>query len=280
MSKETVGKEISLTGGFSLAPKTLEEAMQLAKLMSDSELVPKDYRGKPGNVLVAVQMGAEIGVSPMQAIQNIAVINGKPGIYGDLGKALLLKNGCKVEMLNPEQAKKEGRGWCKITRPDGRTGEASFSIADAETAKLWKKEGPWTNYPYRMLNWRAFWFAARDAAADLLKGMAGAEELQDIPSESIVDTTAVPQPKRVSESPAPTNAEAPIEKVNLKTDVKSEKFKLLDVVLDNGAIFAVVEGDKRIKLPSASMGEEAKKFIGKTITFNYVEVDGELMVRG
>lgn len=280
---DTERKELQLTGGFSLQPKTMQEALDLAKMMSDSDLVPKDFKGKPGNVLIAVQMGAEMGVSPMQAIQNIAVINGRPGVFGDLGKALLLKAGCQVAMLGQEDAKKRQMGWCKITRPDGRTGEASFSVEDAKTAKIWGKEGPWTNYPYRMLNWRAFWFAARDVAADLLKGMSGVEELQDIPKENVVDTT-IEQPKRASETKAETAAPVeqqpapPVEKKTLTPGLISKKLKLLDVVLDNGSIFAVVEDSPRIKLPSATMGEEAKKFIGKSVTFNYMEVDGELMV--
>src|SRR5262245_2715549 len=99
-------KEMALTGGFSLSPKTLEDAMALAKLMADSDLVPTAYKGKAGNVLIAVQMGAELGVSPMQAIQNIAVINGKPGIYGDLGKALLQANGFKIDEDDIEVVKK------------------------------------------------------------------------------------------------------------------------------------------------------------------------------
>src|SRR4030067_949010 len=77
---------------FSLVPQNLREAMELSKLIADSDLAPKDYRGKPGNVLIAVQMGQEVGLSPMTAIQSIAVINGKPSLYGDVGKAILLNS--------------------------------------------------------------------------------------------------------------------------------------------------------------------------------------------
>ena len=60
-----------------------EEAWHLAKLMASSDLVPKDFREKPANVLLAVQLGHEVGLTPMQAVQNIAVINGRPVIWGD-----------------------------------------------------------------------------------------------------------------------------------------------------------------------------------------------------
>jgi hypothetical protein len=185
--------------------------MKFAKLMAESELVPKAFQGKAGNVLIAVQMGAEIGVTPMQAIQNIAVINGKPGIYGDLGKAILQKNGCKIEERDMEEVRKTGVAMCKITRPDGHVTLRTFSIDDAKTARLWGKEGPWTNYPYRQLSWRAFWFAARDGASDFLKGLAGAEELVDYP-EDTVETTAVTLPRRASETAALPPKEEPAQK--------------------------------------------------------------------
>lgn len=168
---------------FSLLPQNLTEAMKLAELMASSDLVPKDYRGKPGNVLIAVQMGQEVGLGPMAAVQSIAVINSKPGLYGDAGKAILLKHGCQIEEDDIALVKTNGRGRCKITRPGHPPCERTFSIDNAKTAKLWGKEGPWTQYPERQMAWRAFWFAARDVASDLLKGLGGAEEFIDLPPE-------------------------------------------------------------------------------------------------
>lgn len=168
---------------FTLAPQNLTEAMEFAKMMADSDLVPKAFKGKPGDVLIAVQMGGEVGLQPMASIQNIAVINGKPGIYGDAGKAILLANGCIIEENDIEIIKKSGRAKCKITRPGRPPVERTYSIENAKTAGLWNKEGPWRTNPERQMAWRAFWFAARDAAADLLKGLGGAEELADYEKE-------------------------------------------------------------------------------------------------
>ena len=69
-------------------------------------------------------------------------------------------------------------------------------MEDARQAKLWGKEGPWSTYPYRQMAWRAFWFAARDGAAHVLKGMAGVEELRDYESrEREVTGEVVQQPE-------------------------------------------------------------------------------------
>lgn len=188
---------------FSLVPKDLKEAMEYAKMIAGSDLVPKDYKGKEGNCLIGMQFGAELGLPALQALQNIAVINGKPGIYGDLGKALLLSKGFVIEERDIPEIKKTGIAWCRVTRPNkGQSVERTFSLEDAKTAKLWGKEGPWTTYPYRMMAWRAFWWAARDAAADVLKGIGGVEELMDYRAEAIDTTAEVNTPKEIEDKPA------------------------------------------------------------------------------
>lgn len=197
MSNEIVSKQ-----AFSLAPASLSEAMDFARMMAESEMVPKSFRGKPGDVLIAVQMGSEVGLQPMASIQNIAVINGKPGIYGDAGKAILLSKGCILDEDDIEIVKRTGRARCKITRPGRPPVERTYSIENAKVAGLWNKEGPWRTNPERQMAWRAFWFAARDVASDLLKGLSGAEELGDYRSAPERDIT--PQA-----SSAPLIAELP-----------------------------------------------------------------------
>src|SRR5262245_9970035 len=71
-------------------PSSLDDGWRLAQLLSKSNLVPEDFRGKPENVLVALQLGAEVGFPPMQALQSIAVINGRPSIWGDGFLALII----------------------------------------------------------------------------------------------------------------------------------------------------------------------------------------------
>jgi hypothetical protein len=170
-------------GGFDLSPRNFEQALTLSDYLAASDMVPKQYRGKPGDCLIAMQWGMEIGLKPLQALQSIAPINGKPNLYGDAGKALLLAHGCIIEEDDMAVVKANSRARCKITRQGRPPVERTFSIEDAKTAGLWGKEGPWRAYPHRQMAWRAFWFAARDAAADLLRGMGGFEEGIDTPTE-------------------------------------------------------------------------------------------------
>jgi hypothetical protein len=174
---------VAQPAAFDLSPRNFEQALTLADYLAASDMVPKQYRGRPGDCLIAMQWGMEIGLKPLQALQSIAPINGKPNLYGDAGKALLLANGCIIDEDDMAVVKANGRGRCKIVRPGRPPVERTFSVDDAKTAKLWGKEGPWTAYPYRQIAWRAFWFAARDAASDLLRGMGGFEEGIDTPTE-------------------------------------------------------------------------------------------------
>lgn len=178
-------------------PTNMTEAMGLAKLLASSDFVPKDFKGKPGNCFLAMQMGAELGVPPLQALQNIAIINGRPSIWGDLALAVVQANPDYEDHrefftgtpFNDDytavfQIKRKGQAWH----------ETKFSVADAKTAKLWAKRGyqgqdtPWITNPKRMLQMRSRGFGLRDKFADALKGMKLAEEIMDIPPDTRAET--------------------------------------------------------------------------------------------
>lgn len=169
---------------FSLMPGSLGEAMEMATLIANSDFAPKDYKGKPSNVLIAIQMGADIGLRPMQAVQNIAIINGRPSIYGDAALALVMPALERfVESFEGTPGQDDYTAVC-IAKRKGWPDETrrTFSIADAKKANLWGKSGPWSNYPSRMQQFRARGFCLRDLGADLLLGLVLAEEAMDYPA--------------------------------------------------------------------------------------------------
>lgn len=197
-----------IKGNFSLVPQTFEEAEKYSAKIAESSICPEIWKKKPTDVFVAMQMGMDLGLSPMQSIQNIYVINGRPSIFGDIGKAILLNGGCKIYMPDLAEVAKTGSATVKITRQGFPDTQQTFTKEMAIRAKLWEKAGPWTSYPERQLSWRAFWFAARDIAADLLKGLNGAEEIADIDFAELIQTPKnavgldpqiIPTPKRKSE---------------------------------------------------------------------------------
>lgn len=169
---------------FLVSPQNLSEAMSYAKMIAESSFCPKGMQGKPGDVLIAVQMGAEVGLSPMQALQNIAIINGRPCIWGDAALALVQVSSQYVSHREWEETTPQGlTAFCSITRRGSEEYVKSFSEADAKKANLWGKAGPWTQYPSRMLQMRARGFALRDKFADALKGLNIREEVEDYQDE-------------------------------------------------------------------------------------------------
>jgi hypothetical protein len=168
----------------SLEPTTIQEAMRFSEILASSTMVPRDFQGKPGNVLVAIQWGREVGLGPLQALQNIAVINGRPSIWGDAALALVRGHPDCASVQEGAEGEGDARhGWCEVTRRGEQPQRRTFSIADAKRAGLWGKSGPWTQYPDRMLQLRARGFAIRDVFPDALRGVLTREEAEDTPPE-------------------------------------------------------------------------------------------------
>lgn len=164
----------SASGSF--MPRNFDEWTKLCSMIADSSLCPTQFKGKPGDVFVACQMGSDLGLKPMQALQNIAVINGRPCLWGDAALAVVRAH---PDFSNIEESLEGDTATCVIHRKGQSPTSKSFSRADAETAKLWGKPGPWTQYPTRMLQMRARGFAMRDSFPDALKGINIAEEVMD-----------------------------------------------------------------------------------------------------
>ena len=171
---------------FKFGSASMADAREMATMIAQSDFVPKDYKGKPGNVLVAVQMGSELGLKPMQAMQNIAVINGRPCLWGDSLLALVQANPV-CEWVNESFDDNTFTATCEAKRTDSpHPQKSTFSKADATNAGLFNKAGPWKSYPKRMLQMRARAFCLRNTFADVLGGLQVAEEIQDI--EPAVET--------------------------------------------------------------------------------------------
>lgn len=181
-SKHSPQDKPELRGGgqvMAIVPQDIDQAYRLAQAVTGSGLSPEQFKGKPQDALVAILKGAEIGFPPMQALESIAVINGRACVWGDGLIALARRPGHQIK----EWVEGDGdtaKAYCEVTRKD--TGEVirrEFSAADAQIACLWGKRGPWSSYPKRMLQMRARSWAIRDGLADCLRGIPVAEEVSD-----------------------------------------------------------------------------------------------------
>jgi len=193
---------------------SFNELMRFAEIAAGSGMVPKDYAGRPGAILIAVQMGSELGLSPMQAIQNIAVVNGRPSVWGDALLGLVKASPvCDdvVETLEGEGDKMTAI--CVAKRKGKSPVEARFSVQDAKDAGLWSKPGPWKQYSKRMLQMRARGFALRDAFPDVLRGLITAEEAADIPQDDFRKSVSNQKPADVTPQRQQIQEERPVDYV-------------------------------------------------------------------
>lgn len=173
-----------------IVPSNIEEVFRLATAVAKSGMAPRGM-DKPEMITVAILHGMEIGLPPMTALNKIAVVNGRPTVWGDAVPALLWSRGFKLD-----ETVTDNTATCTVIRPDGFKITRTFSEADARKAGLWGKAGPWTQYPSRMLQMRARGLAARDGAADALAGMYLAEEAEDIQPIDITPRKSSAEAKR------------------------------------------------------------------------------------
>lgn len=184
---------------FDLSPRTFEQALTFADYLANSTMVPKDFLGKPGNCLIAMQWGAELGLKPLQAMQNLAVINGRPSLWGDAVIALVRASPLCEWVIETEDATSST---CKVKRRGEPEQSRTFTDDDAKAAGLLGKQGPWSQYKKRMRQMRARAFALRDVFPDVLRGLPVAEEIMDAPTERYMGAAEEVKPAAKPELPA------------------------------------------------------------------------------
>jgi hypothetical protein len=187
-----------------LVPTTFEGVFRMAQVIAASGMAPKGM-DTPEACTVAIMNGLEIGLTPMQAVQSIAIVNGRPTVWGDAAKALCLGSPmCEdiVETITGTGDNMVAR--CEAKRKGKSPSVGEFSVAKAKKANLWGKSGPWQQYPERMLQLRARAFALRDAFPDVLRGVAIREEMEDVVDARDVTPPAPPAP------PSPPKIKGPV----------------------------------------------------------------------
>lgn len=160
------------------APGALSERIQYAETLAESSLLPKQFQKQPANVLMAIEYGNSLELSPIQAIQEITVINGKPTASANLIGALVRKAGHRLRVKADTATK---TAVAQITRHDDPeyVYEVRWDMERAKSAGLTGKDN-WKNYPEAMLKARAITEVAREACPEALMGINYTrEELED-----------------------------------------------------------------------------------------------------
>lgn len=186
--RRTVSNSVAVRAD--LAP--MQSKMDYARVLAASGLLPAQYRGKPENLLWAVEFGEMVGLSPMAAITSVHLIDGKPSASAQLIAALIRKAGHKLRVTGDSE-----RAVAQIVRRDDPdyVFRAEWTRQRAQAAGLWGK-GNWSKYPGNMLKARAITEVGRDACSDVLLGLGyAAEELDEDFGGDVFVVDAEPAPQ-------------------------------------------------------------------------------------
>lgn len=176
----------------------LDQAFRLAQALAHSQLVPQALRGKPSDILVIILYGQELSLPPMQAMQVIDVMKGRPSLRANLWVALARKAGHKVR-IGQCDAKSATVTVIRHDDPDGPI-TATYTIDDAKTAGLLTNDN-YAKNPKAMLYARAASTAIRQACPEVAMGFSDEYELGAVAPDT--PPTGNPILAAVVDQPAP-----------------------------------------------------------------------------
>jgi hypothetical protein len=201
-------------------PTSFDDVVRLARMSIIAGMIKPQKSGWGDNqetespnatearATMIILQGMELGIPPMQAVQLLAMINGRITAHSEAVPGLLLSKGFKIKQeFIGKEFEDTFKAVCTLTRPDGDFVVSEFSVKDAKDAGLWDdaptvtkynktkpNDSAWFRYKKRMIWARALGFAAKDKGADAMKGLMVREEMEDmIRSEQARDITPVKQ---------------------------------------------------------------------------------------
>ena len=155
--------------------------------ISNTEFVPKDLRGKPEAMLACVLMGREVGLGPLQSLQMIDNIDGRPSMSAELLNAMIRAQGHSIQIVEMSSEGVTLRG----KRCDNGD-EATFTFGPAEAARAGlSSKTNYTRYPESMFLARALSMLARFLFPDVVAAFHAyiPEEVGGEPTPSEIAST-------------------------------------------------------------------------------------------
>lgn len=173
----------------------LRDQMAYAQAIAQSNIIPDAYRNKAANVMVAMNFGQSMGLSPAESLYRIAVIKGKPTMSAELIAAQVRKAGHKLRIKKDEAAQSVTATVVRCDDPDYPI-SVTRDIAWARAMGLAGNDN-YRKQPMTMLTWRAITAVAREACPEALFGVAYTpDEMHDMDAAPAPVPVADLQPLR------------------------------------------------------------------------------------
>lgn len=185
-------------------PRSIAEALTLAKLYADSKLAPQFT--SQAQVMLVMATGAELGIPATAALRAIYVGPGnKIGLESKLKLALCQRAKQVCRYFRMVESTDEKATYETLRVGDELPVRVTFTIQDAEKAGWVKDGGPYKKTPRRQLRWRAIGELADLVYPELLLGLPSVEELMDeaggelpVRPVAVLDGEMVEQPQEAA----------------------------------------------------------------------------------
>jgi hypothetical protein len=208
------------------------ELMQVAKVLSNSQMIPTCYQGQPGDIVAALMLGDELGIPSITMLSNSYPVNNKIAFFTDMLMGIIKAHptyrGFKVIEETAEAF--EGEAYRALIGGGVETIKMRFTKEDAVRAGLWNSKDVWRKYPQRMLKHRACSYIARTGWPDVLAGVYTYDELDMDDSRPLRNVSPNPESYEVRDEAQVISIEADLfEEPELLTElVKLAKDANLD----------------------------------------------------
>lgn len=181
--------------------ESFEHAQRVATMLSKSDLVPAQFKGKVDNCVIALNMAGRIGADPLMVMQSLYIVHGKPAWSSSFLIATLNASN-KFSPLRYEENEKDG-GSCRAVATDLKTGEKCEGVwvsMDMANAEGWstKTGSKWKTMPQLMRRYRAATFFTRQFAPEISMGLHTQDEVEDVP---FVEIKGIPVPEIAEAKP-------------------------------------------------------------------------------
>lgn len=189
-------------GHAGLMIQNAQQMWDMAGVIARSQFKPKGLNTQE-DIFLGIQYGFDVGLtSPLQIVQNIAVVNGRPSFYGDMLLGICKASDVFEDHYEEVKQEKDHEGkddlvcYCYAHRKgESKPHVGRFSFREAQRAGLTGKD-TYKGYPKDMLMWKARARAFRAAFPDVLKGVSFKEDLDEPRTRTTVDADVTDAPKK------------------------------------------------------------------------------------
>lgn len=171
--------------------QSFEDAQRMAKVFVNSSLVPQQFKGDLGSCLIALNMANRMKADPLQVMQNIYIVHGKPSFSSSYLIACFNQCGRYSAIRYKFEGEKGTDTWgCKAVATELATGEilegVTVTMAMAKAEGWYNKAGgKWKTMPELMMRYRAATFLIRSVTPEIALGFTTTEEVLDITDRAV-----------------------------------------------------------------------------------------------